>query len=148
MARNKRRKLLPIARSLFAQGFSPSEIGEALDVSARTVRRWRESDEQDWAEARESRSGQGANEIMRELRGLLTRVINDKDLGPVEKADAVAKLDRALSNIQQRVESIDLHMKVCEDMARWARDNLDEGDLKTAKELIAGYTRELREDTR
>ena len=143
----KKGKLLPVARSLYSQGYDASEIAEALDCSAGTVRRWRREDERDWSEARKKRRPRDAQDLMRQIEQQIEQVIQDDTLDPSTTADAVAKLDRALDNMSHRFENVDLRLSVCREIAEFANEILDEEEIPVARRLIAEFTAMLRDKT-
>lgn len=140
----KRNRLLPAARSLFAQGHTPAEIAEALDVSAGTVRRWRREDDDDWGELQEKQRPRDIQGLMRRIEQQMDAIVADDSIDSREKADAISKLERSLDSMCSRFESLDLRLDIAEDMGRWAAENMSDADNKAIRRFLATYTAHLR----
>lgn len=139
MPKGEKRKLLPIARSLFASGYSLAEIADSLDVSERTLRRWRSDDDQCWTQEREERRSRDPRDLMEELEDLMREVMRDKNLEPAAKADAVAKLDRRLASLQERFDDPAVKSYVAEDIAEWVSRNMSDEEKRTMRKVLVGY---------
>ena len=138
MGRGKKR-LLPIARSLFASGYSTAEIAESLDVSERTLRRWRSDDDQDWNREREDRRSRDPQDLMEELENLMKTVMRDESLEPAAKADAVAKLDRRLASLHERFDDPAVKSYVAEDIAEWVARHMGDAEKSVMRKVLVGY---------
>lgn len=143
------REQLPVARSLARSGYKTKEIAEALDVSAPTVRRWRREDGASWEGGEDAgASATDFRALMHQLGRLMARVLANKELEPLAKADALSKLHHVLAGMQDRWGALDLQLGVCEKLARWANSHLNEEKRMVAAEILAGFTDDLREESR
>jgi len=146
MSKIEKHKLLPIARSLFASGYSPAGIAESLDVSERTLRRWRSGDDQDWSREREDRRSRDPQDLMEELERLMRMVMRDESLEPAAKADAVAKLDRRLASLQERFDDPAVKSYVAEDIAKWVSRHMGDAEKNVMRKVLVGYVDDVYEE--
>ncbi len=159
MPANKKR-LLPDARTLYAQGLSPAEIAEVLStdgtsVSERTILRWMAADKaagRDWAHLRQAYLGRDPSTTMvtldRAIAAMADRIAAcmEADEPFTAEADAIQKLDKVREGWAARHGNLPTTLSVLHDVAAHAHKapDVSPADLGVLRRVFAGFIDELR----
>jgi len=163
---NRKKKHLPEARALYAEGLRYVEIARSLDLPPGTVRRWSTEERKagrPWLRAGESapsssgpepkRSRKGPRSVdraalCRRLEARLARLIEraEDDLEDAKVEERFLKLCRVLDSLRGDAADLDAQMEAMKRFADFCMQNLTEDEMAPVRGPIRQFIDYLKEE--
>ncbi len=160
MAKQRKERLLPQARALYAEGLAKTEIAAALDISTRTLRRWARAD----ADAGRPWSREGSDLLADEplpepagpdparIRRMLERRLEllaeraECDLDDARLDDRMLKVCRILEHLDVGAQRLEAQLRAAKDFAAFCLRNLPEREVRPVRKAVRMFVEHLKEE--